>query len=198
MPSTISPSVVPFSSCLQSFPASRSVFGIRWPKYWSFSFNISPSNEYSRRISFSIDWLDLLAVQGTLKSLLHHHNLKALIWYSIFCKFRLSSKRKALPDDWTRKRWGSEHLGWQPAPIRSNERQSGNRSQWEMSHSPESQRQSHKEWQLQPRVYKSCCLDLQLVQLSSPNALSNQPLPYSSSVRLCPPSFLLWISATAF
>ena len=52
---------------------------IRWPKYWSFSFNISPSNEYSRLISFRIDWFDLLAVQGNLKSLLQHHNLKALI-----------------------------------------------------------------------------------------------------------------------
>ena len=50
---------------------------IRWPKYWSFSFSISPSNEYSGLISFKIDWFDLLAVQGTLKSLLQHHNLKA-------------------------------------------------------------------------------------------------------------------------
>ena len=52
---------------------------IRWPKYWSFSFSISPSNEYSGLISFRIDWLDLLAVQGTLKSLLQHHGSKALI-----------------------------------------------------------------------------------------------------------------------
>ena len=51
----------------------------RWPKYWSFSFSISPSNEYSRLISFRIDWFDLLAVQGTLKSLLQHHSSKALI-----------------------------------------------------------------------------------------------------------------------
>ena len=70
---TISSSVIPFFSCLQPFPASGSFpvsqfFAIRWPKYWSFSFNISPSNEYSRLISFRIDWLDLLAVQGTLKS----------------------------------------------------------------------------------------------------------------------------------
>ena len=49
---------------------------MRWPKYWSFSFNISPSNEYSRLISFRLDWLDLLAVQGTLKSLLQHHSSK--------------------------------------------------------------------------------------------------------------------------
>ena len=55
---------------------SQSVLCIRWPKYWSFSFSISPSNEYSGLISFKIDWFDLLAVQGTLKSLLHHHSLK--------------------------------------------------------------------------------------------------------------------------
>ena len=68
---TISSSVVPFSSHLQSFPAS--VLCIRWPKYWSFSFNISPSNEYSGLISFRMDWLDLLAVHGMLKSLLQKH-----------------------------------------------------------------------------------------------------------------------------
>ena len=65
---TISSSVIPFSSRLQSFPAS--VLCIRWPKDWSFSFTISPSNEYSGLISFRRDWFDLLAVQGTLKSLL--------------------------------------------------------------------------------------------------------------------------------
>ena len=57
------------------------VLPIRWPKYWSFSFSISPSNEYSGLISFTIDWLDLLAVQGTLKSLLQHHSSKAsILW----------------------------------------------------------------------------------------------------------------------
>ena len=76
--STISSSVIPFSFHLQSFPSIR-VFSnqsvcIRWPKYWSFSFNISPSNEHSGLISFRMDWLDLLAVQGTLKSLLWHHS----------------------------------------------------------------------------------------------------------------------------
>ena len=81
---TISSSVIPFSSRLQSFPASESfsnesVLPIRWPKYWSFSFSISPSNEYSGLISFRMDWLDLLAVQGTLKSLLQHHSSKASI-----------------------------------------------------------------------------------------------------------------------
>ena len=59
--------------------SNESVLLIRWPKYWSFSFSISPSNAYSGLISFSIDWLDLLAVQGTLKSLLQHHSSKASI-----------------------------------------------------------------------------------------------------------------------
>ena len=65
------------------FPSIRvfteSVLHIRWPKYWSFSFSISPSNEYSGLISFRMDWLDLLAVQGTLKSSLQHHSSKASI-----------------------------------------------------------------------------------------------------------------------
>ena len=59
--------------------STESILHIRWPKYWSFSFNISPSNEYSGLISFRIDWIDLLGVQGTLKSLLQHHSLKASI-----------------------------------------------------------------------------------------------------------------------
>ena len=59
--------------------SSESILCIRWPKYWSFSFNISPSNEYSGLISFTIDWLDFLAVQRTLKSLLQHHSSKASI-----------------------------------------------------------------------------------------------------------------------
>ena len=59
--------------------SNESVLCIRWPKYWSFRFNISPSNEYSALISFRTDWLDLLAVQGTLKSLLQHHSSKASI-----------------------------------------------------------------------------------------------------------------------
>ena len=66
---------------IRVFP-SESVLLIRWPKYWSFSFNISPSNEYSGLISFRIDWLDLLAVQGTLKSLLQHHSSKASVLWS--------------------------------------------------------------------------------------------------------------------
>ena len=81
---TISSSVVPFSSCLQSIPASGSfsnelVLCIRWPKYWSFSFSINPSSEYSGLLSFRIDWFAFLAVQGTLKSLLQHHSSKASI-----------------------------------------------------------------------------------------------------------------------
>ena len=64
---------------------------IRWPKYWSFSFSISPSNEYSGLISFRIDWFDFLAVQGTLKSLLQHHNSKAsILQHSAFFMIQLS------------------------------------------------------------------------------------------------------------
>ena len=79
----ISSSVRPFSSCPQSLPASESFpisqLCMRWPKYWSFSFSISPSSEHPGLISFTMDWLDLLAVQGTLKSLLQHHSSKASI-----------------------------------------------------------------------------------------------------------------------
>ena len=71
LPPLIFPSIRVFSN--------ESVLHIRWPKYWSFSFSISASNEYSRLISFRMDWLDLLAVQGTLKGLLQHHSLKALV-----------------------------------------------------------------------------------------------------------------------
>ena len=70
-PASIFPSIRVFSN--------ESLLHIRWPKYWSFSFSISPSNEYSGLISFRMDWLDLLAVQGTLKSLLQHHSSKASI-----------------------------------------------------------------------------------------------------------------------
>ena len=82
---TISSSVSPFPSCPQSSPASGSALHIRWPKCWSFTFNISPSNEYSGSISFRIDWFDLLVVQGILKSLLQHQDLKAsILWCSVF------------------------------------------------------------------------------------------------------------------
>ena len=71
---------------------SESALHIRWPKYWSFSFSISPSNEYPGLISFRISWLDLLAVQGTLKSLLQHHSSKAsILWCSAFFIVQLTS-----------------------------------------------------------------------------------------------------------
>ena len=79
---TISSSIISFFSCLQSFPASESnetILRTRWPKYWSFSFSISPSKECSGLISFRVDWFDLLAVQGTLRSLLPHHSSKASV-----------------------------------------------------------------------------------------------------------------------
>ena len=80
---SIFPSIRVFSSEL--------VLHIRWPKYWSFNFSISPSNEYSGLISFRIDWFDVLAVQGTLKNLLQHHNLKAsVLQHSAFFIVQLS------------------------------------------------------------------------------------------------------------
>ena len=93
---TISPSVIPSVILLPSiFPSIRvfsneSVLRIRWPKYWSFSFSISLSNEYSGLISFRMDWFDLLAVQGTLRSLLQHHSSKAsILWHSAFFMVQL-------------------------------------------------------------------------------------------------------------
>ena len=78
--------------------SNESVLPIRWPKYWSFNFSISPSNEYSGLISFRIDWFDLLAVQGTLKSLLQHHSSKAsIIQHSTFFIVQLST---SLHDYW--------------------------------------------------------------------------------------------------
>ena len=71
--------------------SNESVLHIRWPKYWSFSFNISPSKEYSGLASFRMDWMDLLAVQGTLKSLFQHHSSKAsILWSSAFFIVQLS------------------------------------------------------------------------------------------------------------
>ena len=71
--------------------SNESALHIRWPKYWSFSFNISPSNEHPGLISFRMDWLDLLEVQGTLKSLLQHHSSKAsILWCSAFFVVQLS------------------------------------------------------------------------------------------------------------
>ena len=83
LPHSIFPSIRVFSK--------ESVLCIGWPEYWSFSFNISPSNEYSELVSFRMDWLDLLAVQGTLKSLLQHHSSKASIfWCLAFFMIQLS------------------------------------------------------------------------------------------------------------
>ena len=83
LPPSIFPSIRVFSN--------ESVLHIRWPKYWSFSFNISPSNEHSGLISFRMNWLDLLAVQGTLKSLLQHHSSKAsILRHSAFFTVQLS------------------------------------------------------------------------------------------------------------
>ena len=84
LPTSISPSIRVFSN--------ESALQTRWPKYWSFSFSISPSNEYSGLISFRMDWLDLLAVQGTLKSLLQHHSSKAsILQYSALFIVQLSN-----------------------------------------------------------------------------------------------------------
>ena len=83
LPSLIFPSIRVFSN--------ESALRMRWSKYWSFSFNISPSNEYSGLISFRVDWLDLLAVQGTLKSLLQHHSSKpSILQHSAFFIVQLS------------------------------------------------------------------------------------------------------------
>ena len=92
----ISSSVVPFSSYSQSLPASvfsnESTLHMRWPKYWSFSFSISPFNEHPGLISFRMDWLDLLVVQETLKSLLQHHSSKAsILRHSAFFTTQLST-----------------------------------------------------------------------------------------------------------
>ena len=84
LPPSIFPSIRVFSN--------ESVLPIRWPNYWSFSFSISPSNEYSGLISFRMDWLDLLAVQGTLKGLLQHHSSKAsILQHSVFFIVQLTS-----------------------------------------------------------------------------------------------------------
>ena len=98
-------SVVPSSHLILCFPlllpplifsrirvfSNESVLHLRWSKYWSFSFSISPSNEYSGLISLRIDWFNLLAIQGTLKSLLQHHNLKvSILWHSPVFMVQLS------------------------------------------------------------------------------------------------------------
>ena len=87
-PLLLQPSILPSISVFSNESVLRQFM---WPKYWSFSFNISPSNEHSGLISFRMEWLDLLAVQGTLKSLLQHHSSKAPIcWHSAFFIVQLS------------------------------------------------------------------------------------------------------------
>ena len=87
LPLLLLPSILPGIKVF----SSESALCIRWPKYWSFSFSISPSNEYSELISFRIDLFDLLAVQGTVKSLLQHHSSKTPIsWHSVFFMVQLS------------------------------------------------------------------------------------------------------------
>ena len=88
-PLLLQPSIFPSIRVLSNESALR----IKWPKYWSFSFSVSPSNEYSGLISFRMDWLDLLVVQGTLKSLLQHHSSKASMLSKLVITFLPRSKR---------------------------------------------------------------------------------------------------------
>ena len=87
----------PLLLLLSIFPSIKvfsdeSVLCIRWSKFWSFSFSISPSNEYSGLISFRVDWFDLLAVQGTLKSIQHYSSKASILWCSVFFMVQLSSR----------------------------------------------------------------------------------------------------------
>ena len=100
LPPSIFPSIRVFSNEL--------VLRIRWPKYWSFSLSINPSNEYAGLISFRIDWLDLLAVQGTLKSFLHYHSSKASVFlHSAFFIIQLSHPYMAIGKTIALTRWTS-------------------------------------------------------------------------------------------
>ena len=97
-PLLLLPSIFPSIRVL----SNESLLCIRWPNYWSCNFSISPSNEYSGLISFRMDWLDLLAVQGTLKSLLQHHSSKAsILWCSAFFIVQLS---QSTHDYWKKKK----------------------------------------------------------------------------------------------
>ena len=101
-PLLLLPSIFPSISVF----SNESVLRIEWPKYWNFSFSISPSNECSGLISFRMDWLDLLAVQGTLKSLLQHHSSKAsILWRSAFFIVQLSHPYMTTGKTITLTRW---------------------------------------------------------------------------------------------
>ena len=89
--------------------SNESVLRIRWPKYWSFSFNISPSTEYPGLISFRMDWLDLLVVQETLKSLQHHSSKASILWHSAFFIVQLTSRH----DYWKNHSFNWMDLCWQ-------------------------------------------------------------------------------------
>ena len=110
--------------------SNESLLRIKWSKYWSFSFSISPSNEYSGLISFRIDWLELLTVQGTLKTLLQHHNSKAsVLWCSLFFPsyFNLSSfgvsVEKQMPDALSGDLWHTmNRQDWLYGPGKGNSR----------------------------------------------------------------------------
>ena len=111
----ISSSAARFSSCLQSFPASgffsdESVLCLRWPKYWCFSFSISPSNEYSGLISFRIDWFYLLVVQLILKNLLQHNSKASVLQYSAFF---YGPPLTSVHDYWQNHSSDYTDLGWQ-------------------------------------------------------------------------------------
>ena len=93
--------------------SSESVFCIRWPKYWSFSFSISLSNEYSGLISFRTDWFDLLAVQGTLKSLLQHHSSKASAFNSLALSFLYGPTLTSIYDYWKNHSFDHTDLYWE-------------------------------------------------------------------------------------
>ena len=92
--------------------SDESALHMRWPKYWSFSFSVSPSNEHPGLISFRMDWLDLLAVQGTLKSLLQHHSSKASICFSAF-SFLSSPTLTSRHDHWKNHSLDQTDLCWQ-------------------------------------------------------------------------------------
>ena len=145
----IQPSVVPFSSCLQLFPESgffhESILNIRWSKYWKFSFSGSPSNEYSGLISCRIDYVDLLAVQETLKTFFPHHSSKALIfWHSAFFMVQLSHPYLTTGKTTVFTRWAfvrkvclwflicclgrSQRRRWHPTPVLLPGKSHGRRS----------------------------------------------------------------------